>query len=166
LHGNHFTDLVVAEILVDHPVLGKAGTRFVVLMTHSGSRKAGNLLEDTTPTWQTRNRGQQATRLKKRIMGSCCWTRLRARARLLQSNDPYGQLRTGEPLDSACAVCPERRPQFWNIGGVQNYHNFAWLENGLVVHRKGATPTGKGMIDLIAGPRRSACMTRRNSRSV
>jgi tRNA-splicing ligase RtcB len=39
--------------------------------------------------------------------------------------------------------------------GVENHHNFAWKEehNGreLIVHRKGATPAGKGVLGVIPG---------------
>jgi tRNA-splicing ligase RtcB len=41
------------------------------------------------------------------------------------------------------------------IGGVENHHNFAWKERHagreLVVHRKGATPAGPGMLGVIPG---------------
>lgn len=46
------------------------------------------------------------------------------------------------------------------IGGqtlrvIENFHNFAWLENHngveCVVHRKGATPAGKGQLGIIPG---------------
>ena len=41
------------------------------------------------------------------------------------------------------------------IGGVENHHNFAWKEvhDGaeVVVHRKGATPAGAGVLGIIPG---------------
>lgn len=41
------------------------------------------------------------------------------------------------------------------LAGVENHHNFAWKEihNGqeLIVHRKGATPAGKGVLGVIPG---------------
>jgi tRNA-splicing ligase RtcB len=41
------------------------------------------------------------------------------------------------------------------IAGVENHHNFAWKEvhggRELIVHRKGATPTGKGVLGVIPG---------------
>ncbi len=41
------------------------------------------------------------------------------------------------------------------IGGVENHHNFAWKEEHggreLIVHRKGATPAGKGALGVIPG---------------
>jgi tRNA-splicing ligase RtcB len=39
--------------------------------------------------------------------------------------------------------------------GVENHHNFAWKEQhggrDLIVHRKGATPAGKGVLGVIPG---------------
>ena len=38
---------------------------------------------------------------------------------------------------------------------VENHHNFAWKENHggeeLIVHRKGATPAGEGVLGIIPG---------------
>ncbi|MFM9114922.1 MAG: RtcB family protein, partial [Planctomycetota bacterium] len=41
------------------------------------------------------------------------------------------------------------------IGGVENHHNFAWKEKHggqeVIVHRKGATPAGAGVMGIIPG---------------
>jgi tRNA-splicing ligase RtcB len=41
------------------------------------------------------------------------------------------------------------------IAGVENHHNFAWKEmhqgRELIVHRKGATPAGAGVLGVIPG---------------
>ena len=41
------------------------------------------------------------------------------------------------------------------LGKVENHHNFAWKENlngeEVIVHRKGATPAGKGVMGIIPG---------------
>jgi tRNA-splicing ligase RtcB len=41
------------------------------------------------------------------------------------------------------------------IAGVENHHNFAWKERhqgrDLIVHRKGATPAGPGVLGVIPG---------------
>ena len=41
------------------------------------------------------------------------------------------------------------------IAGVENHHNFAWKEmhggRELIVHRKGATPAGEGVLGVIPG---------------
>ncbi|MEZ5023114.1 MAG: RtcB family protein [Chitinophagales bacterium] len=43
-----------------------------------------------------------------------------------------------------------------NLVMVENHHNFAWKEkdddgNEIIVHRKGATPAGKGVLGIIRG---------------
>ena len=42
------------------------------------------------------------------------------------------------------------------LGRIENHHNFAWKEqdadgNEIIVHRKGATPAGKGVLGIIPG---------------
>jgi tRNA-splicing ligase RtcB len=41
------------------------------------------------------------------------------------------------------------------LAQIENHHNFAWKEQycnrDVIVHRKGATPAGKGMIGIIPG---------------
>jgi len=41
------------------------------------------------------------------------------------------------------------------MGGIENHHNYAWREtvNGeeAIVHRKGATPAGQGVLGVIPG---------------
>jgi tRNA-splicing ligase RtcB (3'-phosphate/5'-hydroxy nucleic acid ligase) len=41
------------------------------------------------------------------------------------------------------------------LGGIENHHNFAWKEEAsgeeVVVHRKGATPAGAGVLGVIPG---------------
>jgi tRNA-splicing ligase RtcB len=43
---------------------------------------------------------------------------------------------------------PHIRPEF---SVIENHHNFAWVEGDWVIHRKGATPAGKGVAGLIPG---------------
>jgi tRNA-splicing ligase RtcB len=38
-----------------------------------------------------------------------------------------------------------------SCGVIENHHNFAWEENGLIVHRKGATPAQEGVLGIIPG---------------
>src|SRR3954449_12447127 len=47
------------------------------------------------------------------------------------------------------------------IAGVENHHNFAWKETHggreLIVHRKGATPAGRGVLGVIPGSMATRC---------
>ncbi len=41
---------------------------------------------------------------------------------------------------------------FDQISRYENHHNFAWVQpGGAVIHRKGATPAGKGVVGIIPG---------------
>lgn len=40
---------------------------------------------------------------------------------------------------------------FEPVAVIENHHNFAWLEDGLIVHRKGATPAAKGELGIVPG---------------
>jgi len=37
------------------------------------------------------------------------------------------------------------------IGIIENHHNFAWKEDGMIIHRKGATPAHEGELGVIPG---------------
>jgi tRNA-splicing ligase RtcB len=56
------------------------------------------------------------------------------------------------------------------IAGVENHHNFAWIEvhdgEELVVHRKGATPAGDGVLGVIPGSMASPAYVVRGSGNV
>lgn len=147
--GNHFADLVVAEMLVDHPVLGKAGTRFVALMTHSGSRKAGNLLGRhyaNLADAESRSAGYKVEKdygflLLDSEAGQEYFKVMTLMGSYAQANHQIVHARFTENAGLKTGILAE----------FENHHNFAWLENGLVVHRKGATPAGKGIPGIIPG---------------
>lgn len=44
-----------------------------------------------------------------------------------------------------------KRMGLHEIGCIENHHNFASIEDGLVVHRKGATPAHKGIYGVVPG---------------
>ncbi|MCA8996421.1 MAG: RtcB family protein, partial [Planctomycetaceae bacterium] len=64
----------------------------------------------------------------------------------------------GDYASANHAVIHRTITEFLNIeilGGVENHHNFAWKETHggreVVVHRKGATPAGPGILGVIPG---------------
>jgi tRNA-splicing ligase RtcB len=44
-----------------------------------------------------------------------------------------------------------RRAGLTPLAVVQNFHNFAWKEGDLIIHRKGATPAEAGVLGVIPG---------------
>ena len=147
--GNHFADLMVAELLIDHPTLGKAGTRFVTLVTHSGSRKPGNLLGRhyaNLADAESKAAGYKVEKdygflLLSTEPGQEYWQVMNLMGSYAQANHQIVHARFAESTGLQKYVLAE----------FENHHNFAWLEDGLVVHRKGATPAGKGVMGIIPG---------------
>jgi tRNA-splicing ligase RtcB len=132
----------------DKPLNIAAG-RYLALLSHSGSRGLGATLAG------------HYTRIAKDI---CKLPNEAANLAYLDMNSEAGQeywlaMNLAGDYASAChEVIHEKMAKA--IGGqllakVENHHNFAWKEswNGeeVIVHRKGATPAGKGVMGIIPG---------------
>lgn len=150
--GNHFADLMTGTVQEERPWLPlKKGDRFVALVTHSGSRGTGhnlathykNLAEDYT---------QQ---ISKGISKSYAWLDLdsEAGAEYWEVMQLMG--------DYASANHELIHYHFSKESGInlldsyENHHNFAWEKEvdgqKWIIHRKGATPSEKGIIGIIPG---------------
>jgi tRNA-splicing ligase RtcB len=140
--GNHFVEFGV----VDMPELGE--TRLAVL-SHSGSRGMGNKI------------GLMYSDL---AIQKCKLQNDAKRLAWLNLDDPDGieyweaMNLAGEFAEACHYVIHERIRRALGskvLRTIQNHHNFAWKEvvdgKNVVVHRKGATPAGKGVIGLIPG---------------
>lgn len=148
--GNHFVEFGEVVISQSSPQLGLAPGRYLGLLSHSGSRSLGAAI------------AQHYTQI---AMNQC---RLPAEARQLawlslesQEGQEYwmGMNLAGD-YASACHHHIHRRiAQALGespLCRVENHHNFAWKEtlaNGqeVIVHRKGATPAGVGVLGIIPG---------------
>jgi tRNA-splicing ligase RtcB (3'-phosphate/5'-hydroxy nucleic acid ligase) len=148
--GNHFVEFGTLTLNQPAPDLGLEAGTYVALLSHSGSRGTGSSVCDTY------SRIAQA-RLPKafQALGRLGWLSLDSEA--------------GQEYWSAMNLMGEyaaanheviHRLVSKNVGariisGVENHHNFAWKEihNGeeLIVHRKGATPAGQGVLGVIPG---------------
>ncbi|MEQ8821612.1 MAG: RtcB family protein [Sumerlaeia bacterium] len=145
--GNHFAEWGLLE--VKSPDLGVEPGEYVALMSHSGSRGLGA------------NIAQTYSRLAKDL------TELPPQARnlaWLSMHSPAGQeywasMNLAGEYASANHDCIHR--EVLKSAGlkpllqIENHHNFAWKEihNGeeVIVHRKGATPAGEGVLGVIPG---------------
>lgn len=145
--GNHFAELVVGERLAtDDGAARGLPARFFGLLTHSGSRGVGFAV------------AQHYTRVAQQETG-----RRAEVPRLYEWLDLAGE--AGQEYWQAMELCGEyarachevihrafaRRARLTPQAVVQYAHNFAWREGGLVVHRKGATPAGSGVLGVIPG---------------
>lgn len=146
--GNHFVEIGVLEL--DTAELGLDAGRYLALLSHSGSRGVGNMV--------AQHFSEVAQRLHPELprdqrhlawldleseAGNDYWSAMELMGRYAAANHEL----IHSHLAAALGVTI--------IAGVENHHNFAWLEEHdgeqLVVHRKGATPAGEGVLGIIPG---------------
>lgn len=146
--GNHFVEFGL--LTLDQPELGLEAGRYVALLSHSGSRGPGHavcsLYSDIA-----------ADRLPKRFadLRHLAWLDLDT-----QEGQEYWAAMNlmGEYAAANHDVIHRLVSRLAGadvIAGVENHHNFAWKEmhfgRELIVHRKGATPAGAGVLGVIPG---------------
>jgi tRNA-splicing ligase RtcB len=148
--GNHFVEF--GTLTLDEPALdlGLAAGQYVALLSHSGSRGAGAAVCSTFSQIAQRQ-------LPRRFhdLGRLAWLSLDSEA----GQEYWAAMNLmGEYAAANHAVIHRLVTKHLGahiIGGVENHHNFAWLERhhgrDLVVHRKGATPAGAGVLGVIPG---------------
>ena len=148
--GNHFAEFGVIEIKEQDPVLGIEAGNYVGFLTHSGSRALGASIANhyTKLAISKRRLPQEAKNL--------AWLSLEEEAGV----EYWNAMNLAGDYASAChhiihgkiAKQLGRKP----MKMVENHHNFAWKEilptgEEAIVHRKGATPAGKGELGVIPG---------------
>lgn len=147
--GNHFVEFGILEFAKDDRVLNIPKGKYVALLTHSGSRGFGATIAG------------HYTKMAKEVC------KLPEEARdlaYLDMSTSLGQeywiaMNLAGDYASACHEVihnkMERALGAIVLAKVENHHNFAWKEisNGqeVIVHRKGATPAGKGVMGIIPG---------------
>jgi tRNA-splicing ligase RtcB len=148
--GNHFVEFGVLSLSVDDRQLGLDAGQYVALLTHSGSRGAGAAVCSTYS--QT---AQQQLPRRYRDLGRLAWLSLESEA----GQEYWAAMNLmGEYAAANHAVIHRLVTKLLGaniIAGVENHHNFAWQERhqgrDLIVHRKGATPAGAGVLGVIPG---------------
>ena len=148
--GNHFVEFGIVEILSPVNEFNVAPGVYVALLSHSGSRGLGANI---------------ARHYTKIAMDSCKLPQEAKHLAWLDLNTEAGQeywlaMNLAGDYASAChhqihermAVGLRETP----VAMIENHHNFAWKEkdsfgNEIIVHRKGATPAGKGVLGIIPG---------------
>jgi len=146
--GNHFVEFGVFETA--RPELGLAPGRYLALLSHSGSRGTGAEVAG----FYSRLAMKQHPELEGEVR-HLAWLSL-------QSSAGQEYWATMELMGRYAAANHEciHREIVRHLGaqvlfGLENHHNFAWKEvhggEELIVHRKGATPAGKGVLGIIPG---------------
>jgi tRNA-splicing ligase RtcB len=147
--GNHFAEWGIIEFDADDKNLGVDRGRYVALLTHSGSRGFGA----TIAGHYTRLAKELCALPKEAI--NLAYLDLKSEA----GHEYWTAMNLAGDYASACHEIIHKK-LVKAIGGqvlakVENHHNFAWKEkwkgNDVIVHRKGATPAGAGVMGIIPG---------------
>jgi tRNA-splicing ligase RtcB len=148
--GNHFVEFGIVNITDENNEFDLPLGRYMGLLTHSGSRALGA------------NIARHYTKLAQDI---CYLPKEAQQLAWLDLNSEAGQeywlaMNLAGDYASACHHHIHKRMAtslgMQPLATVENHHNFAWkekLQNGeeVIVHRKGATPAGKGVLGVIPG---------------
>ncbi len=148
--GNHFVEFGVVEITTPVNEHNVAVGKYLAVLSHSGSRGLGAGIAGhyTKVAMETCRLPQEAKHL--------AWLDLDSEA----GHEYWLAMNLAGDYASAChhqihermAIGLRTRP----VAMIENHHNFAWKEkdaNGheVIVHRKGATPAGAGVLGIIPG---------------
>jgi tRNA-splicing ligase RtcB len=149
--GNHFVEFGILTPLETRDGV-EAGKEYVAILTHSGSRGAGSKVcaEYTKRAEHSMDKRHDWVRKAK-----LAWLDLSKE----DGQEYWAAMNLMGHYASANHDCIHRH-LLQNLGAksiwqIENHHNFAWKEihNGveMIVHRKGATPAGKGVLGVIPG---------------
>lgn len=147
--GNHFVEWGSFHLL--EPELGLQPGEYLALLSHSGSRSVGSKIAER----YSRLAMEKHPNLDKSIRhlawlpldseeGQEYWLSMELAGRFASANHSIIHHRVAKAVGLK------------EFAVVENHHNFAWAERlsdgrQVIVHRKGATPAGKGVLGVIPG---------------
>jgi tRNA-splicing ligase RtcB len=148
--GNHFVEFGLLTVAERSEELGLDAGEYVALLSHSGSRGTGAAVCNEYSRIATQ-------RLPKHYehLGRLAWLDLNSDAgaeywAAMNLMGDYAAANHDVIHRSVTKLLGARI-----IAGVENHHNFAWKEihkgEEWIVHRKGATPAGEGVLGVIPG---------------
>lgn len=148
--GNHFVEF--GEFVLEQPApeLNLAPGRYLAFMSHSGSRGSGAAVADffcKLAQAEHPELPQELARLAWLSLdsqgGQDYWAAMELMGHYAAANHEVIHRNLVRAL--GCR----------SLFSVENHHNFAWKEQHggreLIVHRKGATPAGRGVLGVIPG---------------
>ncbi|MFW5771817.1 MAG: RtcB family protein [Phototrophicaceae bacterium] len=156
--GNHFVEWGVLTLTRAAPELSLDVGEYLALLSHSGSRGVGYTIADA----YSRLAMEQHPGLDRSVK-HLAWLPLDSEA----GQEYWQSMELAGRFASACHYIIHQRVS--RIAGVkpvavvENHHNYAWKETipapkgyhtpqrEVIVHRKGATPAGKGVLGVIPG---------------
>jgi tRNA-splicing ligase RtcB (3'-phosphate/5'-hydroxy nucleic acid ligase) len=148
--GNHFVEFGTLTLDQRCDELNLDPGEYTALLSHSGSRGAGAAVCDTYSRIaqqllpeRLKHLGRLAWLDLDKGAGQEYWAAMNLMGDYAAANHAVIHRLVAKLLGAEIVTC------------VENHHNFAWLEwhNGkqVVVHRKGATPAGQGVLGVIPG---------------
>jgi len=146
--GNHFVEFGI--LTLETAELDLAAGEYLALLSHSGSRGAGNLIATHYSKLARRLHPELSTQLAHLAWlemdsaeGREYWRAMQLMGRYAAANHEVIHRELVRTLK--CHA----------LATVENHHNFAWRERhgdrDVIVHRKGATPAGDGVLGIIPG---------------
>ncbi|MBL8827301.1 MAG: RtcB family protein [Planctomycetaceae bacterium] len=154
--GNHFVEFGLLTFKEPVPEFDLEPGEYVALLSHSGSRGTGASVCSTYSAI-----AQAKLPAKYKELGRLAWLSLDDEA----GQEYWAAMNLMGEYAAANHDCIHRQVTKLLgariIAGVENHHNFAWKETHdgreVVVHRKGATPAGQGVLGVIPGSMASPC---------
>jgi tRNA-splicing ligase RtcB len=150
--GNHFVEFGAFTVTTSE--LGLPNGEYLALLSHSGSRGTGAQVCDTYSKRAMARHEHLPKELKHLAWldldeedGQEYWAAMNLMGRYAAANHQLIHQHIAKKLGARVIL------------DIENHHNFAWKErhlvNGeereLIVHRKGATPAGVGVLGIIPG---------------
>ena len=147
--GNHFVEFGLATLTDPQNELGLPTGQYLAVLSHSGSRGLGATIANhyTRLAMQLKKLPSHARHL--------AWLGLDTE----EGQEYWQAMNLAGDYASAChhqihkrlGLALGEKP----LAIIENHHNFAWKEKldgrEVIVHRKGATPAGKGVLGIIPG---------------
>lgn len=150
--GNHFVEF--GRFTVLDGAAGLAPGEYLALLSHSGSRGTGAAVCDYYSKLATRKHTELPKELQRLAWlsldtadGQEYWAAMELMGRYAAANHALIHRHIAKHLGVQVLL------------DLENHHNFAWkerhvidgLEREVIVHRKGATPAGAGVLGIIPG---------------
>lgn len=146
--GNHFVEYGIFTI--DQNTLGLPPGKYLAILSHSGSRGVGAAVCQEYSR-RAKDQHPELPRELKNLAwldmdtddGQAYWAAMNLMGHYAAANHACIHRHMIAAIGAECLL------------DVENHHNFAWKEmhdgEELIVHRKGATPAGDGVLGIIPG---------------
>jgi tRNA-splicing ligase RtcB (3'-phosphate/5'-hydroxy nucleic acid ligase) len=145
--GNHFVEF--GDVVFEEEKMGIAPGTYLALLSHSGSRGTGaavaeyytRIAKDLHPELEGLMRNLAWLDVDEE--GAEYWSAMELMGKYASANHHLIHEAIIDFLGHTV------------LGQIENHHNFAWRERhqgeDVIVHRKGATPAGKGVLGILPG---------------